>query len=60
MAKLEHLICPKVGGGTHLCPPFLSPRCPPSPTPLSCFGTNTFVVSIKSHRHNMLHILAHY
>ena len=28
MAKLEHLICPKVGGGaqTHLCPPLLKVR----------------------------------
>ena len=40
IVKLEHLLCPKVGGGaqTHLCPPLLKvgrdvPPCPPS-TPL--------------------------
>ena len=46
IAKLEHLVCPKVGGGgaqTHLCPPptFESAGAqapaapPPSPTPLN-------------------------
>ena len=40
IVKLEHLLCPKVGGAqTHLCPPLLKvgrhvPPCPPSPTPL--------------------------
>ena len=43
MAKLEHFIFPKVGGGSNpLVPPHFwkcggtSPRCPPSPTPLRC------------------------
>ena len=42
MVTLEHLLCPKVGGGaqTHLCPPTFesggarAPPAPPSPTPL--------------------------
>ena len=47
IVKLEHLLCPKVGGGaqTHLCPPppllkvggggaRAPPPAPPSPTPL--------------------------
>ena len=50
MAKLEHLICSKVGGGggaqTHLSPPTFesagaqAPAAPPSPTPLGgCYST---------------------
>ena len=43
MAKLEHLVCPKVGGGaqTHLWPPIFEsaghkpPLPPPPPFPLS-------------------------
>ena len=41
IVKLEHLLCPKVGGAqTHLCPPTFesgearAPPAPPSPTPL--------------------------
>ena len=36
IVNLEHLLCPKVGGGaqTHLCPPLSKVPPPPSPTPV--------------------------
>ena len=55
IVNLEHLVCPKVGGQTNLCPPLLKGggggSCPSSPPPLSYASGTVLDMQIRESKY---------